>query len=145
MTTESGDKTSPVFKFFQPSFRFTAIGDEIVEGAMRIVRIASGADLHGFQTQCGDFVEHGVERKMFIDGIEHADGDLTQVTGRPGCGKAWKGRLGICRVDDHFRPWNCGRQQAARGSQKVPPADGGVLGLFLHASARQTQKWSEHH
>src|SRR5205807_535630 len=138
MTTESGDAYSPVFKLFQPSSGLTAIADELVQGAMGIVRIASRADLHGLQTQWADLVQHGVEGEMFIDGIEHADGDLTQVTRRFGCGKAWS--LGICRVGDHFSPWNCGHQQAARGSQKLPPADGGVLGLFLHACPWQTRQ-----
>jgi hypothetical protein len=37
------------------------------------------------------------------------------------------------RMSEHFSAGNGGRQQAARGGQKLPPANGGVLGLFLHA------------
>ncbi len=70
---------------------------------------------------------------MFIDRIEDADGNLAQVTGRLGGGNAGKRGLGTCRMGEHFTPGNGGRQQAARGSQKLAPADGGVLGSFLHA------------
>ncbi len=61
MTTESGDANPPAFKLFQPGFRLGAVGDELVQRAMGIIGIAAGADLHGFQIQGGDFVQHGVE------------------------------------------------------------------------------------
>ena len=36
-------------------------------------------------------------------------------------------------MGDCFTPGDRSREQTARGSQKLSPADGGVLGLFLHA------------
>src|SRR2546429_356633 len=88
MTTESGDANSPVFKLFLPGFGLGTIGDELVQGTMGIVRIASRADLHGFETKGGDLVQHGVEGEMVIDRIKHADRNLAQTTGSLGCGKA---------------------------------------------------------
>ena len=76
MTTESSDVNSPVFKLFQPSFGLTPVVDEVVQGAVGIVRIASRADLHGFQAQGADLVQHGVEGEVVIDRVKHADGNL---------------------------------------------------------------------
>src|SRR5260370_17731836 len=82
VAAESGDANSPVFKPFLPSLGLAAVGDEIVQGAVDIVRIASRADLHGLEAQRADLVQHGVEGEMFIDRIENADWDLAHVTGR---------------------------------------------------------------
>src|SRR5713226_80883 len=144
MATESGNANPAVFKLFQPGFCFTAVGDEVVERTMRIVRIASRANLHGLKTEGGDFVQHGVERQMFVDRIEHADGNLAQLSGRLGRENTWKQGLKTCRMGEHFTPGNGSRQQAAGHSHKLPPSHGGVLGQLLHASPRQTLQWSEH-
>src|SRR5580700_6360550 len=74
MTTEGSDADAAVFKFFQPGFGLGAVSDEIIERAMVIVGIAAGADFHGFEAKGSDFVEHGVEGKMVVDGVEDADG-----------------------------------------------------------------------
>src|SRR2546427_9318033 len=118
----------------------SALGLEVVEGTVVVVWVASRADLHGLQTQGGDFVQHGVKGEMFIDGIKHADRNLAQVTGRLGSEKAWKRGVEICRVGEHLTPRDRSRQQTARGSQKLPPSDGGVLGLLPHACPRQTRQ-----
>src|ERR1700730_516139 len=133
MTTESGNANSAVFKFFLPGFSFAAVGDEFIERTMTIVRIASRADLHGFETKGGDLVQHSIEGEMVIDRIKHAERNLAQVAGSFGCGKAQGRGLGICRMSEYFTSGDRRREQAARGSQKLSPADGGVLGLFLHA------------
>jgi hypothetical protein len=133
MTTESGDANSAVFKFFLPRFGFGSVGDEIVEVAMGIVGIAPCADFHGFETEGGDLVEHGVKRKMIVDRIEDADGNLSQVARRLGRVGAAKRGIRNWGARDQFTAGNRGRQQTARASQKFSPADGGVLGLPLHA------------
>src|SRR5258708_7071685 len=84
MTTERGNANSAVFKFFQPGFRFSAVIAKVVERTMVVVWVASRADLHGFQAQGSDFVQHGVKRKMFVNRIEHANWNLAQVTRRLG-------------------------------------------------------------
>jgi len=38
--------------------------------------IATGADLHGLEAEGFDLVEHGLERKMIVDRVEYADGNL---------------------------------------------------------------------
>ena len=81
VATERGDADATVFKLFQPGFGFRAVGDQVVERAVMIVGIAAGADFHGFQAESGDFVEHFVDRELFVNGIEDADGDFAE-----GCG-----------------------------------------------------------
>ena len=106
VTTEGGNLNSAVFKFFQPGFGFGLVGDEFVERAMGIVGIAARADLHGFEAEGGDLVQHGVEGQMVVDGIENANGDLAHIASRPG---RWETRtmdLGFCRVGEHFSPRN---------------------------------------
>src|SRR6266851_3602559 len=76
VATQSGDANPAVFEFFLPCFGLSAVGDELVERAMTIIRVAAGADLHGFETQSADLIKHGVEREMFIDGVENADRNL---------------------------------------------------------------------
>src|SRR5439155_518034 len=114
----------------------SAIVYQVVEGTMTIVWIAPGADLHGFQAEGGDFIQHGVEGEMVVNGIEHADRDFVQVASWLCRRSAGNWILGICRVCQHLTAGNRSRQQTTRGSQKLPPADGGVLRLLLHASPR---------
>jgi hypothetical protein len=92
MTTKSSDADAAVFKFLQPGFRLGAVGDEFVQRAMWIVRIATRADLHGFQAERGDFVQHGVEGEVVVNRIEHSDGNLAHVAGRLRGGRAWERR-----------------------------------------------------
>ena len=139
VATKSGDTNPAVLKLFQPGFRLSAILNEVVERAMPIIRIAAGADLHGFQAEGGDFIQHGVEGEMVVNGIEHADRDFAQVAAWLCRRSAGNWILGICRACQHLTAGNRSRQQATRGSQKLPPADGGVLRLLLHASPRRAQ------
>src|SRR5437588_5355728 len=97
VTTESGDANPAVFKFFQPGFGLSAIVYQVVEGTMTIVWIAPGADLHGFQAEGGDFIQHGVEGEMVVNGIEHADRDFVQVASWLCRRSAGNWILGICR------------------------------------------------
>src|SRR6266851_410158 len=76
VAAQSGDANPAVFEFYLPCFGLSAVGDELVERAMTIIRVAAGADLHGFETQSADLIKHGVEREMFIDGVENADRNL---------------------------------------------------------------------
>src|SRR5260370_7401834 len=79
VTTERGDVNSAVFKFFLPCFGFGSISDEIVEWAMRIVRIASRADLHDFHTQRGDSIQHGIEGEVVIYWLKSPDDTLPHL------------------------------------------------------------------
>src|SRR5258708_12452995 len=106
MTTERGNANSAVFKFFQPGFRFSAVIDKFVERTMVVVWVASRADLHGFQAQGSDFVQHGVKRKMFVNRIEHANWNLAQAADRPGRGNAWKQCFGTSCIREHSTPRN---------------------------------------
>src|SRR6266566_9410714 len=76
VAAQSGDANPAAFEFFLPCFGLSAVGDELVERAMTIIRVAAGADLHGFETQSADLIKHGVEREMFIDRVENADRNL---------------------------------------------------------------------
>ncbi len=42
-------------------------------------RIASRANLHGFEAQSAHFVQHFIQRKIFVDGIENADGNFARL------------------------------------------------------------------
>lgn len=87
MTTESGNSNALVFKLFLPSFGFRTVVDEFVEGAVVILRVAAGADLHDFKAEGADSVEHGVERESFVNGVEDANGNLPQISVRTGFGR----------------------------------------------------------
>src|SRR6266850_2121545 len=78
VATQRGDADPLVFKFFLPSLGLAAIGDELVEGTMAIVGITARADFHGLKAEGADLVEHRVERKMFVDGVKDADGNLAE-------------------------------------------------------------------
>src|SRR6266403_2552684 len=80
VATEGGNANPLVFKFFLPGLGLAAIGDELVEGTMAIVGIAAGPDFHGLEAEGADLIEHGVEREMFVDGGEDADGNLAEGT-----------------------------------------------------------------
>src|SRR6266850_2321084 len=80
VATEGGNANPLVFKFFLPGLGLAAIGDELVEGTMAIVGIAAGPDFHGLEAEGADLIEHGVEREMFVDGVEDADGNLAEGT-----------------------------------------------------------------
>ena len=72
-----------VLEFLEPGFGFGAIGNQVVQRAVVIVGTA-GANLHGFQTERADLIEHGLQREMLVDGVENANGNLPQIAGRPG-------------------------------------------------------------
>ena len=58
--------------------------DQIIERAMFVVGIAAGTNFHGFEAERGNFFEHGVEREVVVNRVEHADGDFlfpTRVSG----------------------------------------------------------------
>src|ERR1700687_5638525 len=76
VTTEGGDANSLVFKLFLPSHGLAAVSDELVEGTMTVIRVAPGANFHGFETQCADFIEHGIEGEFLVDRVKHPDGNL---------------------------------------------------------------------
>ncbi len=143
MTTQRGNANPAAFKFFQPGLRFSAVIDKVIERTMVAVWVPSRADLHGFQAQGSDFVQHGVKRKMFVNRIEHTNRNLAQVTRRLGHRNAWKRCFGTCCMREHFTPGNRSREQAARGGKKLSPSQGGVHELLLHASPRQTQGRNE--
>ena len=52
-----------VFKFLFPGFGLGWIVEQIFDRAMALFGIAAGADLHRFQAEGADFVEHFVEGK----------------------------------------------------------------------------------
>ena len=62
VATKRGYLNVAIGEFFLPGFGFGAIADKFVERAMLVVRISAGADLHGFEAQGGDAIEHGIER-----------------------------------------------------------------------------------
>src|ERR1700674_231734 len=76
VTTEGGDANSLVFKLFLPSYGLVAVSHELVEGTMTVIRVPTGANFHGFETQRADFVEHGIEGEFLVDRVEHPDGNL---------------------------------------------------------------------
>src|SRR5712692_9507111 len=139
MATERGDANTAIFKFFLPSCGFAAVAQELVEGTMMIIGIATGANLHGFKTQRANFIEHGIEREMLVNRVENADRNLPQrARGRPR-GKA----RSKCRCVDHAG-YGCsardgGSQQAARSRKKLSPVERRTFALFLHAGLLEKQ------
>jgi hypothetical protein len=100
-----------------------------------IVGVAACADFHGFQAKSADFVEHGVERKMFVDRIEDADGNFAQMVVRARARRG--GSFGMRRRrggrDDVCGSWNGGGQQASGGRKKLPSVNGGIRRAIRHA------------
>ncbi len=76
VTTQRHHANALVFKFLLPRFRLRLVGDQFIQRAMRIVRISAGSDLHRFYAECGEHIEHLIERQIVVHRIKHTDRKL---------------------------------------------------------------------
>src|SRR5580704_16026258 len=94
--------------------------------------IAAGADLHGFEAEGGDAVEHFVEREIGVDGIKHADGNFAaRARGQRATGIT---RGGSHESGSGLGQSRGGRQQSTCGGKKFSAAAGVWGEIFLHGS-----------
>ena len=82
VATERRHLNAAILEFLHPCFGLRGIGEKFVDRAMIRSRIAARADFHGLQAERADLVDHGVERKIRVHRIKHADGNFLFCSGR---------------------------------------------------------------
>ena len=109
MTTESGYPDVPVLKLFLPRLGFSRVLEQLGHRTVIRSRIATRADLHRLKPQGRHFVQHLVQRELFVNRIEYADRDLFALVSsalRDGCTllrshRRWRFALAANHVSRH--------------------------------------------
>lgn len=76
VATERGYLNSAILKFFLPGLGLGGVSKEFVDRTMMGSGIAAGSNLHRFESECAYLIQHFVQRKLFVDGVEDADGNF---------------------------------------------------------------------
>src|SRR5438477_7389340 len=88
MTAEGSDANALIFEFLLPRAGLCLVLNQLVECAMRIIWIAARANFHGLKPESTDLIEHFIERKVIVNGIENANGNFlfcASCNGNAGC------------------------------------------------------------
>src|SRR6266436_8854150 len=103
VATEGRDAQTLIFKSLLPGFGLGLVLDQFIKRAVTIIWIAAGADFHGFEAEGAHFVQHFIERKMLVNGVEDTDGDLLFRASRESSAKFVASAISCTR-----RVANCG-------------------------------------
>src|SRR5580693_618178 len=125
VAAQRGHLNPAIRKFLQPGFGFGGVIKKLLHWAMFRAWVAACPDFHSFEAERAYFVEHFIERKFVVNGVEDADGNFAlrqrrsrRLLTRSGSSVRVSARNGVPHIDSSR---NSRSQQTSAGrSEKLP-------------------------
>src|SRR5271165_3805125 len=139
VATQRGHLNPAVGKFFLPRLGLGGVFEKFGHGTMFRARVAARADLHRFETERADLVEHFIKRKIVVNGVEDADGNFAlrrsrsrRLLPRRGSSLGASTKYGVLHVGSSRN--GRGQQASAGRSEKLPAVNRFTSSRATHAN-----------